>query len=488
MAFRGERFMVDLDDDTITIPSDPAPSPFSLIGEIKERAPTAATPSAPAPPSATSSTGFPAHRRRTKTPSFKERRSGQKTTTQADVLATNPTPTIQDEKRSIGEENTRHLASMSEAQIQKEREELMASMDPGLLERFLRRARIDDEETTSTRPSAVTPTPKDSSSLTAKPVQDPAPEKPKKSVTFDTPPPQPSEQQKGEQTVPRTPNSLPRVPANDDRQPVQPPKDLRPASEKPPIMDPAVIETFHFPRPKQPMPVLDPSSPDFLTDLQSHYFPEMATDPAALSWLRPPSSDPEDPESTSPYHPASSATSMSPSEIRFSLRGTILGPTTSLSLPTTLGLHHHGDDPQAAGYTIPELAILSRSTFAAQRCIAWQVLGRILFRLGKGEFGERGGQLSEGLWFVIEKEGVVGGMLAEAEGVSGQERARGGPKLGSEKEADQENPEGRPVLPVASGIGRHASAAAWAMEGVWLWQRGGGGDRGFLKPGQTRPR
>jgi hypothetical protein len=26
------------------------------------------------------------------------------------------------------------------------------------------------------------------------------------------------------------------------------------------------------------------------------------------------------------------------------------------------------------------------------------------------------------------------------------------------------------------------------MESVWLWQKGGGGDRGLLKPGQTRPR
>jgi hypothetical protein len=26
------------------------------------------------------------------------------------------------------------------------------------------------------------------------------------------------------------------------------------------------------------------------------------------------------------------------------------------------------------------------------------------------------------------------------------------------------------------------------MESVWLWQKGGGGDRGLLKQGQTRPR
>lgn len=259
-------------------------------------------------------------------------------------------------------------------------------------------------------------------------------------------------------------------------------------------MDPSTIDRFHFPTPKKAMPTLDPSSNTFLSDLKTHYFPEITHDPSSLSWLQPPSSSEEDPESTSAYHPASNAISLAPSAIRFSLRGTILAPETSLSLPTSLGLHHHGDDPQAAGYTIPELAILSRSTFPAQRCIAWQVLGRILYRLGRGEFGERGGQLSEGLWFCIEKEGVVAGMLTEADGVSGSSSNLGKIKTekkdgnqdkeGEDKNKDGEN--GDSEAPVASGLGRHASATAWAVEGVWLWQKGGGGDRGLLREGQHR--
>lgn len=144
-----------------------------------------------------------------------------------------------------------------------------------------------------------------------------------------------------------------------------------------------------------------------------------------------------------------------------------------------MGLHHHGEDPHAAGYTIPELAILARSTFPAQRCIAWQVVGRILFRLGRAEFGERGGQLSDGLWFVIEKEGIVAGMLAEADGAAGQTQGR-------DKGKNTQDAEEGSNLPLASGVGRHASAAAWAVEGIWLWQKGGGGDRGLLKEGQHR--
>ncbi|KAJ5152904.1 uncharacterized protein N7482_009382 [Penicillium canariense] len=475
MAFRGERFVLDLDDDTPTIPIDPIPSPFSLIGEIREREPTSATPPAPAPPTSTSasSTGFPAHRRRDKPSSFKQRRAEQQAAREAPAPPTT-LPAAQDDKGAIGEENRRHLASMSEAQIQREREELMASMDPGLLERFLRRARIDEDEKASTEPAEAPLT------LAA---EESAAAKPRKSVSFDIP--APASDAKPAPSSAQKHSITPQPPGHDDRPPAHLPKDLHPASETP-IMDPSVIETFHFPRPTQPMPTLDPSSPSFLTDLQSHYFPELSTDSSSLSWLHPPSSDAEDPDSTSAYHPSSSAISVAPSAIRFSLRGEILAPSTSLQLPTSLGLHHHGDDPLAAGYTIPELAILSRSTFAVQRCVAWQVLGRILFRLGRAEFGDRGGQLSEGLWYVIEKEGIVGGMLAEAEGASGQSPRRARASAEDKGEKEEKNEKERPTMPVASGIGRHASAAAWAMEGVWLWQKGGGGDRGFLKEGQIR--
>jgi hypothetical protein len=455
MAFRGERFVLDLDGDE---GAPKIPSPFSLIGEIQERPPSAAKP--PAPTLSSSSTGFPAPRQR-KPSSFKQRRA--KLSTKPETSTEEP---VQDEKKLIDEENRRQLAAMSDAQINQEREELIEQMDPGLLERFLRRARIDEDEQSDKEPLASAPKAEAAS-------------KPKKSVSFDVPEPTsrpraPSTAQSHSLQKPSKPH-----PVNEDRPPNSLPQDLHPASEQP-SLDPATLETFHFPQPSTPMPILDPSSPNFLADLQSHYFPEISQDPSTLSWLQPLSADEEDPDSTSAYHPASSAISMAPSAIRFSLTGTILAPETSLSLPTTMGLHHHGDDPHAAGYTIPELAILARSTFPAQRCIAWQVIGRILFRLGRAEFGDRGGPLSEGLWFVIEKEGVVAGMLAEADGAAGQ-------STGRNRDSDKKDSEGKNGgTPVASGVGRHASAAAWAVEGIWLWQKGGGGDRGLLKEGQHR--
>ena len=143
-------------------------------------------------------------------------------------------------------------------------------------------------------------------------------------------------------------------------------------------------------------------------------------------------------------------------DIRFDFSGTLIPPKTAAEIPVTAGLHHHGDSPDAAGYTIPELAMLGRSSVPAQRCIAFRTLGRILFRLGRGEFGDPGdglqgtvgaqdtfGELARGLWGEIEKEGVIAICTAESEG------------------------EG-----VAGG--RHVSARAYATEAVWLWQRGGG--------------
>jgi hypothetical protein len=151
-----------------------------------------------------------------------------------------------------------------------------------------------------------------------------------------------------------------------------------------------------------------------------------------------------------------SATSLNPNEIRFSFTGTLLAPRTAAEIPVSDGLHHHGDAPESAGYTIPELAHLSRSTYAAQRCVAFQTLGRILYRLGKGEFGDPGepganlvgaedtfGELARGLWREVDKEHVFAQLVAESEG---------------------------------NGVdgGKHVSAKAYATEAVWLWRKGGG--------------
>lgn len=100
--------------------------------------------------------------------------------------------------------------------------------------------------------------------------------------------------------------------------------------------------------------------------------------------------------------------------------------------------------PEAAGYTIPELAHLSRSAFPAQRAIAYQTVGRILYRLGRGDFGQEGTEgeeLYRGLWKCVEEGRVLDTLIAEA----GMEEGKG-----------------------------HRTCKILAMEAVWLWRKGGG--------------
>lgn len=455
MAFPGQRFTVDFDEPTPNLDQDPLPDQGPIIGDILERAPAKATP--PKPPSGS---GFPQHKKRFPR-SFKQQRQQQqqqaekRTDTQTRQTGQTRQTEQTDEKAAIDQENRHQLASMSDAQIQHEREELLESLDPSLLQRFLQRAQISS-------PDITQPEPKDQD---VPDTDTPAPAKPEQ---IQTDPPAPA---KPKQTQNQTA-------AKDDLPPSSLPEDLHPAAEVP---------SFHFPTPSnKPAPTLDPTAPSFLADLQAHYFPNTPHDPSSLDWLAPEnptdasSSEPNPDPNASPYDPTSTAEAIHPAGIRFSLRGTILAPNTALSLPTTLGLHHHGNDPQAAGYTIPELAILGRSSFPAQRCIAWQVLGRILYRLGKGEFGDRGSVLVEGLWEVIEREALVGVMLAEASPESATQAGQANQTSPNKTAAAASAP--------ATGIGRHASATAWAVEGVWLWQQGGSGDRGLLKEGVIRPR
>ncbi|KAF4136329.1 RPAP1-like C-terminal [Phytophthora infestans] len=62
---------------------------------------------------------------------------------------------------------------------------------------------------------------------------------------------------------------------------------------------------------------------------------------------------------------------------RFDLDGKSLQKTDA-ELPVHSGLFHHGDDPEAAGYTVPELLHLARSSVASQRAMALNVVAKIL--------------------------------------------------------------------------------------------------------------
>ena len=339
------------------------------------------------------------------------------------------------EKLEIDLENRRRLAEMSPRQIEEERAELMAGLPPSLLERMLRRANIDDNADDTGRATTELPVPP------SEPIERPS--LPSSDSTKDTKkvafalPEEPTEAYATETLPPKPEISRPQMSQDDVHPEDAPPPTL-------PITSPASEPEFpynsiHFPTaPSQKeAPNLDPNSATFLEDLHRHYFPNLPYDPSSLAWLQPVS---DEEVASSPYSP--DLASLPPSSLRFSFTGTLIPPNAAREIPVTQGLHHHGAAPEAAGYTVGELALLSRSTVPSQRSVAWQVLGRLMYRLGKGQFGGKGHELSEGIWGVVEKEKVLDRMIHEA------------------------------------GEGRHASAKAWAVEGVWLW-RMGGAERGL---------
>jgi hypothetical protein len=445
--FRGEKFVLDIDDDGDVRQSQPeaaAPSPFTFVGDVLERKSKAPTP--PSAPTQKNSTGFPEHKKRPLQSRFKQRKQQADPTVLSDGTTVSagaqqprsyatqnedaaPRSYQDQEKLQIDKQNRDVLAGMSEAEIAEARAELLGSLDADLIQKLLSRSNIDSgsNEVESLQPP---PEPIEGGILhREKPTK-------QKSVAFaDDRAPKPTVQDEHDEATLEV-----------DYEPDFPDAD-KPSITEGEEADEHSHDTIHFPTPSQP-PSLDPNSATFLTDLHEKYFPSLPSDPSKLDWMRSSQTD------KSAYSPA--AHSLNPNEIRFSFAGELLAPKTSASIPVSEGLHHHGNAPEAAGYTIPELALLSRSTYAAQRCVAFQTLGRILYRLGQGEFGDAGedganrpgadetfGELARGLWREVEKEHVIAQLVAESEG---------------------------------NGVdgGRHMSAKAYATEAVWLWRKGGG--------------
>ncbi|XP_062863836.1 RNA polymerase II-associated protein 1 isoform X2 [Trichomycterus rosablanca] len=106
-------------------------------------------------------------------------------------------------------------------------------------------------------------------------------------------------------------------------------------------------------------------------------------------------------------------------QARFDFSGSLIPP--SKDLPTHLGLHHHGEEPELAGYSLQELFILSRSQMTQQRSLALNTLAHILSKARAGEYSSylKGSVLSSlldaGLLFLLRfalDDGVEGVMSA----------------------------------------------------------------------------
>ncbi|KAF1956675.1 hypothetical protein CC80DRAFT_492192 [Byssothecium circinans] len=482
---RGERVLFDLDSGGIAENHEPPPNgsstvqpalPAALVNDILER-PTSTTTSAPpvAPTSKANSSGFPEHKKRTpRVSAFKQRRAAQ----EREAAATAPAQVNKDqdetaarnlggaavsteqekEKRQIDEENRQKLAAMSQGEIEEEKRELLNSLPKSLIERLLGRADVaqgsnerdwEKEETPEPEAGKTTTTAED---IDLETTQESKPSGTKK-VSF-------AEQ--------------------DTKGPAPPPAQQKPSSAF--TSEPLTAEaqaaaplnpptgSMHFPRPPQP-PDLDPNDPSFLTTLHEKYFPDLAYDPSQLSWMAP--IDPYD--EASPYHP--SQTSFNASDLRFDFKGALLAPSTARELTVSKGLHHHADAPEAAGYTIPELAVMARSAVPAQRCVAFKTLGRILYRLGNGEFGfEKVRRKGEGMVQQVIKDPNIEEEVDEEDIEVDMEDV--GSAMAAGLWACVE--EGRVVETLTAEAGKesgHLTARTYAQEALWYWRRGGGRKR-----------
>lgn len=411
-------------------------NPFDFIGDVKERATKA--PTAPQPPSLQNARGFPTHRKRNVQSRFKKSRQDDQNQDAASVSISNTGTTgssrpgeddfMTSERHRIDEENRQRLAEMSQEEIDEERADLLKSLDPGLLQRLMNRANtaiIDEGGSNADFPGL------EKEKEQQKQESSPEKTKPRKSVKFAE-----TVETSDNAAEEERPTGGEALPEDVDNEIIG---NIAAAEESLPF-----DSSIHFPQPPQP-PSLDPSSPNFLNDLHEKYFPSLPEDPEKLEWMR------AAPVST--Y--SASQTSFDPKDIRFDFTGALIPPKRAAEIPVTLGLHHHGDSPDTAGYTIPELATLARSSVAAQRCVAFQTLGRLLYRLGKGEMGNPGdgsqgtvgeedtlGGLARALWSEVEKEKIIEICITESEG-----------KIAG---------------------GRHVSARSFATEAIWLWQKGGG--------------
>lgn len=464
---RGERVNLNFDTGAVEKlePQEqnvlPMPSFPSFVSDIQERDAAHITPPV-APSLKPNANGFPAHKKRTpRVSAFKQQRAAKDQQTTAaskpptrtqDAPTSKPrsafAPDPDEERRAIDEENRRTIAAMSDAEIEQERQELMSSLNPALLQKLLLRSNIDqgsNEQDFPTEPPAP-------------PVPDKKPEPlpsmtSTKKVSFAAPQP------------------------DNEPQPQDPPATATTETASSAAIQSALeqqtTDSIHFPQPQQP-PDLDPNDPAFLKNLHEKYFPNLPYDPSTLSWMAP--IDPSDKKS--PYHP--SQTALNPSELRFDFAGNLLAPSVARAIPTDRGLHHHADAPEAAGYTIPELAVTARSRVPSQRCIAYQTLGRILYRLGRGEFGvEAAQQTTDGPVRVAKNPAVVENKNDDDDDDDGEwvEEDVGSAIAAGLWQCIEDGKVIETLTEEANKDRGHLTARTFAQEALWNWRRGGGRKR-----------
>ena len=274
MVMRGHRFALSTEDDFLHSRKSVLSPSLGLVSDIKERdVPSDAK--EPSPPKLkSSSTGFPSHKggqasrfQRKKQLSEKALQSSKSAAPQTQISHPSNSKDCDSEgqndvnnaKENIDTENRQRLAGMSEEEIAQAQQELLTSLSPSLIEKLLKKAQIEDDETTAmptlaSNDKALAPLSEDYLSNVIKS----------------------SNQIHAIHSA--CVNQESDLHSHVDPPPSQLPADLHPVSSKEPLPPPPEI---HFPKRPAP-PELDPNDPDFLTKLHSTYIPSLPSDPSAL--------------------------------------------------------------------------------------------------------------------------------------------------------------------------------------------------------------
>lgn len=208
---------------------------------------------------------------------------------------------------------------------------------------------------------------------------------------------------------------------------------------------------------------LDINDPNFNEKLHEKFFPDLPKDVEKLKWME---QVPELPDDNDPSKFIIDDVSM----IRFDFNGNLVPPTRKINNTIRSGLHHHSTDPQLAGYTLLELNRLAKSTFAPQRCIAIQTLGRILYKLGKQSYYQLVPEIDSETY---KEDGSI-------QNVMNKIYAMFWDLIKSEEMIL--------TLEVASDekLTKNLSVRTYAIDALWLWKKGGGDFRGKTKDSNAK--
>lgn len=208
---------------------------------------------------------------------------------------------------------------------------------------------------------------------------------------------------------------------------------------------------------------LDINDPNFNEKLHEKFFPDLPKDIEKLKWMQ---QVPEFPKGDDPSKFIIDDVSM----IRFDFNGNLVPPTRKIDNTIRSGLHHHSSDPHLAGYTLLELNRLAKSTFAPQRCIAIQTLGRILYKLGKQSYYQLVPEIDSETY---KEDGSI-------QNVMNNVYAMFWDLIKSEEIVL--------TLEVASDekFTKNLSVRTYGIDALWLWKKGGGDFREKTKSSNTK--